>query len=73
MMILYNYVRGKGDSKLQLLTVVSKVQTSGQGDEYYIRSDTGERWIATQQFTLKEFPNEVTMEEVREEYPEYFL
>ena len=76
MMILYKYVLGQHENErteLRLLTVVSKIQQSGQEDEYYIRSGTGAMWIATQQYTLKEFPNEVTMKEAREEYPEYFL
>ncbi len=71
MMILYRYTTGPKHneiSELQLLQVKSKTY-----DDYYIRSETGAIWIATKEFTLKEFKGEITMKEARETYPEYFL
>ncbi len=68
MMILYNYVNGKNEGELMLLSVVSKTY-----EDYYIRSEAGFVWIATKEFTLKEYKGKITMEEVRELNPEYWL
>ena len=62
----------KKDNKYKIFSVRNKVEDS-MGGGYYCYSDTGSLWFLPKNKVIAEFKYTITLREVRELYPEYFL
>lgn len=63
MNVLYDGSRG-----LEIYRVQKK-----QDDFYYLYNDQGALWIGLEERVILECDDEVTIEKLKENYPEYFL